>query len=269
MVSIPRRKFSPTRILFSDSHETSDFDFATLGVQPGDVISMFAEAIDTAPQPHLVRSQSVRLSVISVEDYNNFMREQTDLADAAEKYAGLNEDLQTLVDQQKQLGDEIEKLQKSLAGADQKKRADLAQQLDTLTAKQNELNRKLERQAERMENFVRQNPLYDVEKDLQEELRRQAQAIRQSTKTNDAATSDIAQRSSPPGGRQLSPDMLQDFKKASDAELAQLGGVHEQNEKEIEQRLGDMVEMQELINDFNAFESLYHTQQELAEQAKP
>jgi hypothetical protein len=260
--------FNYTNIV-RDSHETSDFDFATLGVQPGDVISLFAEAIDTAPQPHLARSQTIRLAVISVEEYNNFMREQTDIADAAEKYDELNQDLQTLIEQQKQLGDEIDKLQKSLAGADQKKRADLAQQLDTLVAKQNELNRKLERQAERMENFVRENPLYDVEKDLSGELREQAQSIRQSTKTNDTAASEVSQRSSPPGGRQLSPEMLQDFKQASDAQIAQLGGVHEQNEKQVEQRLEDLTQMQELINDFNAFESLYRTQQELAEQAKP
>ena len=260
--------FTYTNIV-RNSHETSDFDFATLGVQPGDVISLFAEAIDTAPQPHLARSETVRLSVISVEDYNNFMREQSDIADAAEKYAELNQDLQTLVDQQKQLGDEIDKLQKSLAGANEKKRADLAQQLDTLVAKQNELNRKLDRQAEHMENFVRQNPLYDVEKDFQEDLRQQAQDIRRSTKTNDASALEVAQRSSPPAGRQLTPEMLQDFKKASDAQVAQLGGVHEQNEKQVEQRLEDMTQMQELINDFNAFESLYHTQEELAEQAKP
>jgi hypothetical protein len=260
--------FSYTNIV-RDSRETSDFDFATLGVQPGDVVSLFAEAIDTAPQPHLARSQTVRLAIISVEDYNNFMREQTDIADAAEKYAELNEDLQTLIEQQKQLGSEIDKLQNSLTGADAKKRAEMAQQLDTLIAKQNELNHKLDRQAERMENFVRQNPLYDVEKDLQEELREQAQSIHQSTKTNDAASRDVAQRSSPPGGRQLSPEMLQDFKKASDAQVAQLGGVHEQNEKQVEQRLDDMTQMQELINDFNAFEALYRTQQELAEHAKP
>jgi len=267
MYSAPK-VFTYTNIV-RNSHETSDFDFATLGVQPGDVISLFAEAIDTAPQPHLARSQTVRLSVISVEDYNNFMHEQSDIADAAEKYAELNNDLQSLIEQQKQLGDDIDKLQQSLAGADQKKRADLAQQLDTLVAKQNELNHKLDRQAERMENFVRQNPLYDVEKSLQQDLREQAQSIRQSTKTNDTATLDVAQRSSPPGGRQLTPEMLQAFKKASDTQVAQLSGVHEQNEKQVEQRLEDMTQMQELINDFNAFESLYHTQEELAEQAKP
>jgi hypothetical protein len=261
--------FSYTNII-RDSRETTDFDFASLGVQPGDIISLFAEAIDTAPQPHLARSQTVRLAVIGVEDYNNFLREQSDIADAAAKYAELNDDLQTLIEQQKQLGEEIQKLQKAAAGADEKKRTALAQQLDNLVARQNELNRKLERQAERMENFVRQNPLYDVETALQEELRQQAGAIRESTKTNDNATLDVAQRSSPPsGGRQLTPEVLNDFKKASDEQLARLGGVHEQNEQQVEKRFEDLDQMQELVNDFNLFESLYHTQQELAEQSKP
>ncbi len=260
--------FTYTNII-RDGRETEDFDFASLGVQPGDVISLFAEAVDTAPQPHLARSPTVRLTVIGVEEYNNFLREQSDIADAAAKYADLNEDLQTLIDQQKQMGGEIEKLQKALDGADQKKREQLAQQLDNLVAKQNELNRKLERQAERMENFVRETPLYDVEKDLQEELRQQAQNIRESTKTNDNDTLDVAQRSSLSSGRQLTPEMLQDFKKASDAQVARLDGVHEQNEQQVEQPLDDLDQMQNLVNDFNAFESLYRAQQELAEQAKP
>ncbi len=103
------RIFNYTNIV-RDSRETFDFNFAELGVQPGDVISLFAEAVDNAPQPHLSRSQMVRLQVISVEDYNNSLREQTDIADAEAKYAELNDDLQALIEQQKQLGEEMQKL---------------------------------------------------------------------------------------------------------------------------------------------------------------
>jgi len=88
-----------------DSRETADFNFADLGVQPGDVISLFAEAVDNAPQPHLARSQIVRLQVISVEDYNNYLREQSDISDTEAKYAELNDDLQELIEKQKELGD--------------------------------------------------------------------------------------------------------------------------------------------------------------------
>ena len=109
-----------------DSHETVDFDFAGLGVEPGDVISLFAEAVDNAPQPHLARSQTVRLQVISVEDYNDFLREQTDIEDAEAKYAALNDDLQELIEEQQKLGDAAQKLAGQLAKADPKQRDALA-----------------------------------------------------------------------------------------------------------------------------------------------
>ena len=247
------------------SREPLDFNFADLGIQPGDVISLFAEAVDTAPQPHLARSQTIRLQVISVEDYNNFLREQTDIADAEAKYAGLNDDLQELIEQQKQLGEAAQKLAGQVAKADPRQRDALAQQLDGLLARQNELNQKLNQQAERMENFVREHPLYDVEKDLQGWLRQQAENIRQSTGTNDAAARDIAQRSAPPGGgRSLTPDLLEDFKRESGAQVSRLGGVQEETEKQVVQPLDDMAQMQELVKDFNQFESLYRAQQELA-----
>ncbi len=83
----PAPKIVSYESIVRNSHETLDFDLAQMGVKAGDVISLFAEALDTAPQTHLARSQTVRLSVISVEDYNNFLREQTDLADAEAKYS--------------------------------------------------------------------------------------------------------------------------------------------------------------------------------------
>jgi ElaB/YqjD/DUF883 family membrane-anchored ribosome-binding protein len=263
-------KFFSYTNLIRDSRETFDFDFAKLGIQPGDVISLVAEAVDNAPQPHLSRSQMVRLQVISVEDYNNYLREQSDIADAEAKYAGLNDELQALVEQQQQLGQEIQKLDNQLAKAKPKQTDALAQQLDSLVAKQNELNEKLNRQAERMDNFVRDNPVYDVEKDLQALLRQQAEAVRQSAQADDDATREVAQRSSPPGGpRLLTPDILKDFKKASDDQVLRLGGVHDESDKQVVQTLDDMDQMQELVKDFNQFEALYHAQQDLAQQSQP
>jgi ElaB/YqjD/DUF883 family membrane-anchored ribosome-binding protein len=252
-----------------DSRATEDFNFADLGIQPGDVITLFAEAVDNAPQPHLARSQTVRLQVISVEDYNNYLREQTDIADTEAKYAQLNDDLQALIEKQKQLGEAAQKLGEQLAKAGAKQREALTQQMDGLLAQQNELNDQLNKQAERMDHFVRDNPLYDVEKDLQTMLLEQAGNIRLSTQDNNAAARDIAQSSSPPSGpRQFSPDMLNDFKKASDEQLARLGDAHHEAEQQMVQKLDDMSQMQELIKDFNLFEALYRTQQDLAQQTQ-
>lgn len=262
-------KVFPYNAVVLDSRETVDINFADLGVKPGDVITLFAEAVDNAPQPHLSRSQTVRLAVISVDDYNNYLRARSDISDAEAKYEELNNDLQELIEKQKDLGDAAQKLNSEIAQADAKQKEALVRQLDNLVAQQNELNQQLDKQAGRMENFVREKPLYDVEKDLQELLRQQAKNIRASTHANDASARDVAQRSSPSAGpRQLSPDMLNDFKQASDNQLAQLGQAHEETDRQVVQPLKDMSRMQELVKDFNQFESLYRTQLELAQQSQ-
>lgn len=251
------------------SDETVEFDFNHLGVQPGDVISMFAEVLDTAPEPHLARSQIVRLMVISVEDYNNYLRAETDIADTQAKYEALKSDLQELVEDQKKLATEAEKLKAQLAQAATDKPETLTRELDGLLAKQNELNHKLTRHAERMEHFVREKPLYDVERELQEILSEEAQNIRQSASTNNTTAADIAERSSPPAGpRQLKSEMLDEFKRAADEQIARLGGAQEATAKKVVEPLQDMSAMQELFKDFNQFEALYQTQQEMTAQAQ-
>lgn len=252
-----------------EKRETADFDFSGLGIQPGDTISFFAEAVDNAPEPHLSRSQVVRLQVISVEDYNNYLRQQTDLADTEAKYQQLQDDLQALVNRQQQLGEAAQKLQSQIAAAGAHPPAGLAEKLDQLLAQQNELNQKLNDQADRLSHFVRKDPLYDAEKELQQQLDQEAAVVRQSTQANDAASRQVAQASSPPGGpRQVTPAMLDAFKKASDAQVASLSQQHDQTGGQIARTLTDMSQMQELLKDFTMFDALYHQQQELAAQAQ-
>jgi len=115
-------------------------------------------------------------------------------------------------------------------------------------AEQSALNQQLSDQAAHMDNFVRNEPLYDVEKDLQNILSQQARNIGQSTQANDAANKEIAQQSSPPGGpRQMTPDMLEAFKKASDAQVAALSQAHDQTDQQVVQKLDDISQMQELV----------------------
>ena len=63
--------------------------------------------------------------------------------------------------------------------------------------------------------------------------------------------------------------MASDFKKASDQQVARLGGAQEKAATEVAQTLEDLSLMQELQKDFNQFESLHGTQKELAAQAQP
>jgi ElaB/YqjD/DUF883 family membrane-anchored ribosome-binding protein len=249
--------------------ETTELNIGELGVQPGDVISLFAEAVDTAPQPHVARSQVVRLLVISVADYNDFLREQTDLADTQAKYESLMDDLQELIEEQKKLGEAAVKMQAQLEKAEAKQREALTRELDNLLAKQNELNQKLNQHAERMASFVRESPLYDVEKELEKTLQEQAENVRRSADTNNAAAGEIARRSSPPEGpRQISSELLAEFKRESDDQVGRLGGAQQETEQKVVETLADMSAMQELQKGFSQFEALYRVQQDLTAQAQ-
>ena len=237
-------------------------------VVPGDTLSFFAEVVDTAPEPHLARSQVVTLTVISVEEYNNFLRERLDIADIAQKYAQLFEKLHELVEQQKALSEAAEKAREQAAQSADK--AGAQKKLDELLARQNELNGKLNHVADAMEDFVREQPVYDLEKELGETLKEKAGEIRESTKMNDSANRDIAQRSASAGGQSaVTPEMLADFKKAADEQAERLGGKAEQEQEEkIAQTFEDLSLMQEILKDMNRFKELYEAQREVAQQMK-
>ncbi len=266
--------YSAPRVIAYDkivvnARESMVFDFNSLGVKPGDVISVFAEAIDTAPEANLARSETINLTVISEDDYNNFLREQNDISDVEGKYTDLLDQVRDLTDEQKELGKAADELRQKLDGADEKQKAALQQSLDKLLARQNELNAKLAKAADQMEHFVRDKPLYDVEADLQEMLKQKAQDIRNSTAANDQSAKDVARRSSPASGqRQLDQKMLEDFKKASDEQAARLGGAEQEARQEVDGTLGDMSQMQEVLKDFNRFGDLYQSQQALADQTR-
>lgn len=240
--------------------ETAPFDFKDLGLEPGDVISMFAEAIDTAPEANLSRSQIVNLTVISEEDYNTFVREQDDIKDIEAKYAELLNQLLDRIDEQKKLGEQIDRLKEQLSQAkSEADKADLQRQLNGLVAKQSELNSKLEKTAGAMENFVRRKPVYDIESEFQNVLSQKAGEIRDSTAADEKALQSIAQQ--PPG-----PAALAQFKKASDEQLKKLGAARQEARDQIQKTAQDLSQMQELLKDFNHFEQLYEAQQSLAAQ---
>lgn len=266
--------YSEPRVLAFDpepreAQATLEFDWRELGVKPGDVISLFAEAIDTAPEASLARSQTVNLMVIGEEEYNAYLRGQRDLTDLEGKYAALLEHFQELIEDQKKVGAAIDELRQQEARTEAKEKSGLASTLDNLLAKQNELNQKLAKEAGQMEHFVRPKPLYDFEAEMQRELAQQAEAIRDSVEANGKDTQRVARQSSPPAGsRQISPQMLQDFKQASDDQLKRLGAAEQETQKEVMDTLQDLSQLHELMKDFNRFEELHRLQQSLVEQTR-
>ena len=277
--------------------EALAFNFQEMSLVSGDTVSVFAEAIDNAPEPHIARSKTVTFTVISVEEYNAFLRERTDLSDIEAKYSKLINELQDLVEQQKKLGEEIAALKEQLAkAATDAAKAAIQKKLDELLAKQDALNQQLNKLADTMENFVRDQPLYDIEAELKNTLAEKAQEIRDSTKANAEAVKNATGQQQPPSpspdggqpkageqppsdqpsmpGKQASASqgppsqkMLDDLKQASDEQLARLGATEQEAKDQVLQPLEDLSLMHEIIKDINRFKELYAAQQELAKQS--
>ena len=247
------------------------FDIKSLGVQPGDMISLYAEAIDTCPDPHLARTKTLHLMVISTDDYNNFLRKRADISDVEAKYAALINEFHDLLDQQKALADEIRKTQEEMK-ANPAAAKDLGQKLDKLMAEQSELNQKLSDLANRMDHAVRPKPLYDVETDLQNELSQKAQAIRSSIdQNNQALKQDADKLASAPASGNTTPSQLEALASLQDQaqqQLEKLSPVQKKAEEETLQPLKDAALMNAIINDFNAVKFLYDTQTGAASEAK-
>ncbi|MEW6306074.1 MAG: hypothetical protein AB1705_21565, partial [Verrucomicrobiota bacterium] len=249
------------------AREVRFVDFKQMGLKPGDLLTLFAEVIDTAPEPNLARSQTINLAIISVEEYNEFLREQTDLGDIEAKYADLLDKFHEQIEEQRKLGKDIDALREKLAKADAARKEALQQELDKLLARQNELNQKLNKLADQMENFVRKDPLYDVEAELQGLLAEKAQQIRDSTKQTDSRTQDIAQQSSPPSGqRQLTPGMLSSFKRASDEQIERLAAAEKQAREDVVEPLHELAQLHDVVKNFNRFQELFEAQQMIAAQ---
>ncbi len=262
------------------ARESQALDFA--GLASGDTVSIFAEAIDNAPEPHIARSKTVTLTVITTEEYNAFLREQSDMGDIEAKYAKLVNDFRDLAEQQKKLGEEIAALKRQLAAAKtDAEKAALQKKLDELMAAQHALNAKLNALADTMEHFVRDQPLYDVEAELKNTLAEKAQEIRDSTAANEEQMKALAGEQLPanqgqePNGKlsaagQQAPSqkMLDDFKKASDEQLARLGQTEQETEEEVLKPLEDLSLLHEIVKDINRFKDLYAAQQEMAKQSK-
>ena len=249
------------------AREAQALDFA--GLASGDTVSIFAEAIDNAPEPHIARSKTVTLTVITTEEYNAFLREQTDMGDIEAKYAKLVNDFRDLAEQQKKLGEEIDALKKQLAAAKtDAEKAALQKKLDELMAAQHALNAKLNALADTMEHFVRDQPLYDVEAELKNTLAEKAQEIRDSTAANEEEMKALAGEQPPAGQQAPSQKMLDDFKKASDEQLARLGQTEQETEEEVLKPLEDLSLLHEIVKDINRFKDLYAAQQEMAKQSK-
>ncbi len=237
------------------------FDFVALGARPGDRVSFFAEAIDTAPTPQIGRSRTVTLTLISEDEYNQHLREIGDVASLTQKYGELTERFSALRDRQVALAEEAKALEEQLArdGATPELQARLAE----LAERQDVLDAELDGLADRLLEFVRPNPVYDFERDLAKRLTLESGALRESVaQSREARDASAARELGDTAGRGA------DLERRAREQAERLGARREQLAQDLEQPLRDLARLHELVKDINLFERAYLEQEALSEQMR-
>jgi hypothetical protein len=240
-------------------------DLAKLAARAGDRIVLFAEAVDTRPEPQLARSATRRMLVITEDQYNDHLREQADVAMIAGKYENLLDRFEKQIAEQQRIEEKLAELRgKAAEGGDKE---EILSGFAKAYADQKRLNEDLANTAEEMEDFGRENPVYDFEKDLHEQLRQQAQKIRESVQQQQADSDKALEKGPPPPA---SPDqqMLEDMELAAREQRERLGGESDRANEEVREPLKELADLHELMKDFKRFEQLAGEQRDIAEQSK-
>ncbi|MGB0743075.1 MAG: hypothetical protein ACPGSB_00990 [Opitutales bacterium] len=243
-------------------------DFATIGVQQEDVVSIYAEAIDIAPEPQVTRSEMIRITAISVEDYNSLLRQEADMARVAKKYEALRERFEELMEEQASLLEEARALHEKLEQTtDEAERQRIMEELEKLQLAQAEINEALKELANDMEQTVRDEPLYDVESSFKQQLTDAAGNIRKAANTNDQRIQSILQQMKSPGNSpQQEAALAEALAQAMQEQRDQLMG-QESTMQEIEESAEEMGNFHEMLKNFNRYTALTNEQRSLANAA--
>lgn len=231
---------------------TRTLDLGELGAVPGDVVRIFAEAIDTRPEAQLTRSATRQMEIISEEDYKRRLREEADVALIAGKYEEVLERFEGAIAAQEELKSAFAELSENSGDAED---AEYRKELEKLLEKQRELNEELKGIAAAMENFGEGEPVYDFEEGLRARLAERGAAIRESAAQNEAYM--------------MGQDLLSSEVAAQAAaeQLERLAGEKERVEEGVYEPLKDLALLHELIKNFNLFTELTKRQGVIAEQS--
>jgi len=239
------------------AQENYPIDFGQLKVKPGDTLTCFAEAIDNSPDSSVSTTPTLHIQIISVEDFNQFVRENTDFSDLLGKYGQVMDQLREQIEKQIKLRDQAESLQKQTNGQP------VQAEWEKLLNQQTELNKSLQEFSSSIDQLIRDQPAYDIEKEWNKTLKELAQTIKASADTNAAELTALA-----PNPGQGMMKSLDAFKQSAERQLASLGVP----EKEMQEKVIDTAEqlslLHELMKDFTAYEQMFKTQGNITDQSK-
>ncbi|BCX47331.1 glutamyl-tRNA synthetase [Haloferula helveola] len=233
-------------------------DLPALGLKAGQTITVFADALDGAPDPHFSKTEQRTLTLITEDQYNEALRREADVALIAGKYEAVLERLREAVEEQKAI-------EEQLAAAKELPPEEATAEVGEAFQRQQNLNKRLEGIARDMRDVTRDNPVYDFEKDLAESLAERAEEIENSVEQNRQDVDEALKESA--AGEPVKPEEREALEKAAREQKERLAEEQQQAEEQVQQPLEDLADFHEMLKNFNQLRNLAEEQRQLAEEA--
>lgn len=219
--------------------ESTQLPLSTYGLQPGDVIKLFARVEDNDPAGAKGAESTVAvIQIVSDEYLQKLVRMREGVDVLLSKYQQAQRRLESLQD-------EIERLQKQL----EKRDAEGALS-DEERSQLERLVKRIEEEAEAVREAARHKLPYDLDRELNGELEKLADKMQQAA---DAAREAAGQPRAGKAAEKL------------DEILKELGEQRKQLKKDINDPLERLAEVYALLEDQYRFVDLYYRQRDLAE----
>ncbi|MBI1370576.1 MAG: hypothetical protein GC162_18215 [Planctomycetes bacterium] len=225
----------------------SSLDLDELDAAAGDVIYGFGTAFDNfPPTPHSTDTPIFEIHVISKAEYEERARQEVRADEVLKELEGLMSQMRRIEAMRDTLIKDMETLKKKIDAQGGKPTEEDKKQLEAIGNRLEDYKKQSEELAKRMAERAKQDPLYDFEKPVQEELRqRSEQLAQQAATTPDASDLDRAIR------------QLKQHRQMEDAQREQ----HERTAAEMEKlRLADA-----MMGQSERIMSIAERQRELAE----
>ncbi|MCM8533672.1 MAG: hypothetical protein NE330_21085 [Lentisphaeraceae bacterium] len=263
----PPLTFIPEDDTLQSYTEIVEVDIPTVGVVAGDIISIYADTVDNSPKGQAAITPVLHLKVVSVKQYNEYLREQAAVDEIIGKYEAIQDRMHDLGNEQKKLNEEMEKLKEKLKDPKTAKSAE--KKLASLIQKQNQLNSQIKKLAEDMEKFGREDPLYDIEKSFSEKMKELAKELNESVEENKDELEKFSKALDQSKGQadQL-VSALETLNEAGRKQKDKLNKQEEEYTDRVLKTILDLSLMDALVKDFNRFKYLYQYQVKLADKVK-
>ncbi|MEM9236828.1 MAG: hypothetical protein AAGB14_08620 [Verrucomicrobiota bacterium] len=233
-------------------------DLAALGLKAGQTITVFADAIDLSPEPQFSSTERRTLTLISEDDYNDYLRREADVALIAGKYERALERLNEAIEEQK-------RIEEALAAAKELPPEEATAKVGEALQRQEDLNRELEDIAGDLREVTRENPVYDFEKDLGKSLTERADEIEESVEQNRRDLEEALSESAT--GEPVQPQEREQLEQAAADQRERLEGEQDAADEQVRQPLEDLADFHEMLKNFNQLRELAEQQRQLADEA--